>query len=103
MAATAGPRDVVLILDFSGSMTKAGRVDLMREAVNTVLETMTLSDSIAVVAFADDAEQVSQAVAWWPGRRAQWQAGTSMPCRDKYAVCTCELTQTFDGVVGWSG
>lgn len=42
----------------STSMDKQNRLSIMKKAVDTVLQTLTLSDTIAVVAFSDSAEQV---------------------------------------------
>ena len=38
--ASSGPKDVVLVLDTSGSMTEAGRLDLMKQAAAAVLSSM---------------------------------------------------------------
>eukprot|EP00985_Skeletonema_marinoi_P003856 scaffold1678_cov123-Skeletonema_marinoi.AAC.4 len=58
VAASSGPKDVVLVLDVSGSMSSHGRMDLAKEAAITVVETLTISDRVAVIAFSDYAYQV---------------------------------------------
>ncbi|KAK1735864.1 voltage-dependent calcium channel-like protein [Skeletonema marinoi] len=58
VAASSGPKDVVLVLDVSGSMSDYGRMDLAKEAAITVIKTLTISDRVAVIAFSDYAYQV---------------------------------------------
>jgi len=55
VAATSGPKDVVMILDISGSMNQRGRLPLMIEAAHRVLDTLTVGDHVGVVVFSDDA------------------------------------------------
>ncbi|KAL9179690.1 hypothetical protein ACHAXT_008980 [Thalassiosira profunda] len=58
VAASSGPKDVVLAIDVSGSMNDYGRMDLAKEAAITVVETLTVADRVAVVAFSGTAYQV---------------------------------------------
>ena len=58
VAASSGPKDVVIVLDVSGSMSNNGRMDLAQKAAITVVETLTISDRVAVIAFSDYAYQV---------------------------------------------
>ena len=58
VAASSGPKDVVIILDVSGSMSDHGRLDLAKEAAITVVETLTISDRVAVIIFSDYANQI---------------------------------------------
>lgn len=51
ISASSGPKNVILVLDTSGSMFKA-RLDYMKEAAKRVVETLTFSDRVAVVQFA---------------------------------------------------
>ena len=51
MAATSGTKDIILILDFSGSMNQRGRIDLMREAADRVLDMPSVADHVGVVTF----------------------------------------------------
>eukprot|EP00730_Choanoeca_flexa_P016356 TRINITY_DN7704_c0_g1_i1.p1 TRINITY_DN7704_c0_g1~~TRINITY_DN7704_c0_g1_i1.p1 ORF type:complete len:661 (+),score=122.10 TRINITY_DN7704_c0_g1_i1:35-2017(+) len=51
VAATSGPKDVVLVIDKSASMSAASRMELTKQAVATVLDTLTLSDHVAVITF----------------------------------------------------
>mmetsp|Transcript_15592 Transcript_15592/g.30897 ORF Transcript_15592/g.30897 Transcript_15592/m.30897 type:complete len:723 (+) Transcript_15592:115-2283(+) len=55
VAASSGPKDLVLVLDISGSMNDYGRLNLMKEAAITVIETLSVADKVAVVTFSDDA------------------------------------------------
>lgn len=58
VAATSGPKNVVLILDASASMLNYGRWDQAVKAATTVVETLTISDFVAVITFSDTAEQL---------------------------------------------
>jgi hypothetical protein len=58
VAATSGPKDVVLILDVSGSMQQRGRLDLMKEAAIRVIDTLALGDHMGVVAFSGEARKL---------------------------------------------
>ena len=40
VAASSGPKDVVIVLDVSGSMSQYGRLDLAKEAAETVINTL---------------------------------------------------------------
>jgi len=54
IAATSGPKDVVLVIDVSGSMATAGRIDLAREAAYRVVDALSVFDQFAVVTFDSD-------------------------------------------------
>lgn len=58
VAATSGPKDIILILDVSASMLNYGRLDLAIAAAATVIETLTNVDYATVVLFSDTAEQL---------------------------------------------
>ena len=62
VAASSGPKDVVIVLDVSGSMSDYGRMDLAKEAAITVVDTLTISDRVTVIVFSDDAYQVPAGV-----------------------------------------
>ena len=56
VAAATGPKDVVLVLDVSGSMsqqasslTSETRLEMMQKAAKRVLKTLTHNDYVAVV------------------------------------------------------
>ena len=55
VAASSGPKDVVIIVDTSGSMNDYGRMALAKEAAITIVDTLTVADRFAVVAFNSDA------------------------------------------------
>jgi uncharacterized protein YegL len=50
IAGSSGPKNIVLVLDKSGSMQGA-RMSLMKEAAIRVIETLTISDRVAIVVF----------------------------------------------------
>ena len=58
VAASSGPKAVVLVLDISGSMDDYGRIDIAKEAAITVIQTLTVADKFAVISFSSDASQV---------------------------------------------
>jgi von Willebrand factor type A domain len=51
--AAAGPKDMMILLDRSGSMLTNGRLQAAKKAIDTVIETLTPRDFVNVVAFAD--------------------------------------------------
>lgn len=55
VAATSGPKDVVLVLDVSGSMANANRMVIMKAAAKQVVETLTIHDYVNVVVFSTQA------------------------------------------------
>ncbi|KAL3826889.1 hypothetical protein ACHAXA_000857 [Cyclostephanos tholiformis] len=58
VAASSGPKDVVLVLDVSGSMEDYGRMDIAKEAAITVVGTLTVADRFAVITFSSNASQL---------------------------------------------
>eukprot|EP01083_Nonionella_stella_P281406 957494_1 len=59
LAASSAPKDVVLILDTSGSMSLHGNLDQQKAAANLVLSTLNLGDYFGVVAFGTGARFVT--------------------------------------------
>jgi hypothetical protein len=51
VAASSGPKDIILVLDSSGSMEVAGRMSIMKEAANRVINTLGVSDYFSVIEF----------------------------------------------------
>ena len=43
IAATSGPKDVLIIASFSESMGKDGKLELLKGAINAVLDTLTVN------------------------------------------------------------
>jgi uncharacterized protein YegL len=58
IAGSSGPKNVVLILDTSGSMAGL-RIELMRQAATRVIETLTIADRIGLVHFSSEATVVT--------------------------------------------
>jgi Mg-chelatase subunit ChlD len=59
VAASSGPKNVVLVIDVSGSMgEKGGRMRMAREAADTIVDTLTAADRFAVVKFSTSAYQL---------------------------------------------
>lgn len=55
VAATSGPKNVILVIDVSGSMRQLLRLDLAKEAAKTVVNTLTNFDFVGVVTFSNSA------------------------------------------------
>ncbi len=51
----SGPKDVVIVIDTSGSMESNGRISLAKEAAVKVLDTLTWHDHATIVLFDDEA------------------------------------------------
>ncbi|GAX26355.1 voltage-dependent calcium channel alpha-2/delta-4 [Fistulifera solaris] len=58
VAPSSGPKNIVLVLDKSGSM-KENRMTLMKKAAIRVIETLTMSDRIAIVVFDETARVIA--------------------------------------------
>ena len=58
VAASSGPKDVILVIDVSGSMGNNGRLSLAKEAAKTVVQTLTVADRVGVVLFSHEARFV---------------------------------------------
>ena len=58
VAASSGPKDVVLVLDVSGSMEDYGRIKLANKAARTIVDTLTVADRVAIVKFSDVASLI---------------------------------------------
>jgi len=56
VSAASGSKDVVILIDISGSMNTAGRMYLAQQAVVKVLQTLGPSSFVSVVAFSSDVE-----------------------------------------------
>jgi len=55
VAASSGPKDVVIVIDISGSMAEYGRMALAIEAATTIVSMLTVADRVAIVPFSDSA------------------------------------------------
>eukprot|EP00979_Chaetoceros_neogracilis_P012659 scaffold3412_cov167-Chaetoceros_neogracile.AAC.1 len=58
VAASSGPKDIILVLDISGSMGNEQRIDKLKLAASRVISTLGIGDYFAVVSFSDDAIQL---------------------------------------------
>lgn len=56
VAATSGPKDVVIVVDVSGSMLNQNRDNIAKDAITTILDTLTLADHVNIVAFWEDSQ-----------------------------------------------
>ena len=62
VATTSGPKDIILILDFSTSMNPRGMTDMMREAADQVLDMFSVVDHVGVVTFSDEAQMLHDVI-----------------------------------------
>jgi len=58
----AGPKDVVVVIDRSGSMSTAGRMALAKSAAKSVLRTLTWVDMVTMVAFSASPAKASSSL-----------------------------------------
>ncbi len=60
VAASSGPKNVVIVIDVSGSMgiVDGMRMGITREAAVTIVDTLTVADSFTVIAFSSEAYQL---------------------------------------------
>jgi hypothetical protein len=52
-SAASGPKDIVIVIDISGSMATGERIAMAKDAVNAVIDTLTWSDHAALILFDD--------------------------------------------------
>lgn len=57
MEAAASPKDVIILVDRSGSMTGQRR-DIAKHVVTNILDTLGNNDFVNVLTFADDVEEI---------------------------------------------
>lgn len=57
MEAAASPKDVVILVDRSGSMTGQRR-DIAKHVVTNILDTLGNNDFVSVMTFADTVEEI---------------------------------------------
>ncbi|WP_188195809.1 vWA domain-containing protein [Nonomuraea sp. SYSU D8015] len=55
-AAARRPANLTFVVDVSGSMAEAGRLDLVKSALLTLLDQLAPGDQVSIVAFSDEAE-----------------------------------------------
>jgi von Willebrand factor type A domain len=58
IAAGSGPKNVVMVLDTSGSMERGQKMDLLKLAATRVIKTLTVSDRVSIVPFSSTAGPV---------------------------------------------
>jgi Mg-chelatase subunit ChlD len=59
VAASSGPKNIVMILDQSGSMQESNKIGVLKEAAKRVIGTSSVGDRIAVIPFNDVASKIS--------------------------------------------
>jgi hypothetical protein len=59
VAASSGPKNIMLVLDTSASMTENLKLDLLKKAAKRVVNTLTANDRIGIVRFSDNATSIS--------------------------------------------
>ena len=59
VAASSGPKDVVIVLDTSGSMSSYDRISLQSTAANDVIDALTIGDHFGVVEFNSGAQTLN--------------------------------------------
>jgi Mg-chelatase subunit ChlD len=61
VAASSGPKNIMLVLDTSGSMGTPTnlKLDLLKKAAKRVVNTLTVRDRIGIVRFSDNATSIS--------------------------------------------
>ena len=57
-SAASGPKDVVVVIDTSGSMSNKGRMDKAKDAAKAVIKTLNWADYASIVSFGQWAEQM---------------------------------------------
>lgn len=57
VGAASGPKDVVLIIDTSGSMEVSNRMQIAKEAAHLILNTLTPDDFVNIIQFNSDASR----------------------------------------------
>ena len=58
VAASSGPKDIILVLDTSGSMENADRMGIMKDAAKRVVNTLGVSDYFSVIEFNGSANTI---------------------------------------------
>lgn len=58
VAGSSGPKDIILVLDMSGSMDQELRIDKLKLAASRVISTLGIGDYFAVVSFSDKATEL---------------------------------------------
>jgi len=56
VAASSGPKDIIIILDISGSMDRQDRISIARKAAIDVIDALTIGDHFGVVLFSSEAK-----------------------------------------------
>jgi von Willebrand factor type A domain len=69
-AAGSGPKNIIMVLDTSGSMATNNRIGLMKEAAHRVINTAGIADRIALVFFNDTIRAITDKGALFDGTDA---------------------------------
>lgn len=62
IAASTGPKNIVLLLDVSGSMDNGEKLSLMKRAAKRVVNTLSVGDRVALVPFSDTPSTIADEV-----------------------------------------
>ena len=57
-----GPKDVVVVVDVSGSMSSSNRMDLTKNALKALVDSLAPTDRLGLVEFSSSSEVSSPAV-----------------------------------------
>lgn len=71
IAASSGPKNVLLLLDVSGSMETDDRISAMKDAAKVIVNTLTVTDRVALVPFSDSASVIADR---WGNEQVMFQA-----------------------------
>jgi len=59
VAASSGPKNIIMVLDHSGSMQNNNKIGILKEAATRVISTSTVADRIAVIPFNNMASEIT--------------------------------------------
>lgn len=58
VAAASGPKNILIVMDVSGSMGNQQKLEYAKTAAIRIVETLTVSDRIAIIPFSDSAQDI---------------------------------------------
>ena len=57
-AGSGGGKNIILMMDVSASMANEGRIDSVKEATKTIIDTLSSNDFVGVIAFSTTAKSL---------------------------------------------